>query len=124
MKVSEWLSENIDSHTVYEVELLAELPEPVSYDPVTDKLSANGKSVTLFSRTAGDMLEREGAAQTGDPKGFYPGMAFDPNVRAVPGYGLSATLDMLLTGADGGATYMGRGTAHRARIAHIAAAGF
>ena len=124
--VSTWLSTNIDSHGIYGTELLAELPAPVAYDPTTDTLRSvgGGRSVKLGALTAAEFDRRYGAVAHGDPKGAYLDPVVDPTLRMFGGYWLSSALDRLLTGEDAGAQYNGRGFAHRARVAHLAAAGY
>lgn len=129
MTVSEWLNEEVGSHDIYGIELLADLPEPVKYDPGSDELQKvqDGFVVDrrqLHSTTAAEMEAREGAYTTGNPKGAFLDPDVKPEQRLFGGYSLSMRLDLLLTGADGGADKMGRGFRHRACITHLQEAGF
>jgi len=129
MKVSEWIQENIDSHGIYDTSVLDDLPEPVRYDSITDELivDESTKVVTklpLASVPAAQMRREQGALETGNPKGAFIDANVTASTRLVGGYQVSRTIDRLLTGEDGGVGYYGRGTAHRARIAHLANAGY
>lgn len=126
--VSGWLAENIDSHGIYDVALLAELPEPVSYDLATSTVRAKVgeafRTAKVWTQTLDDIDRTQGAVATGDIKGAYIDPAADRTVVAFSGYGLSATLDWLLTREDAGSQYNGRGFAYRANVEHLRAAGF
>ena len=126
MKVSEWLTENVDSHTIYSVDLLEEMPLVEYWGPPADDLVFETRHVRLGTRTIEQVETNEGQVATGNPKGAEP---FDPSIdrqiRVFGGYNLAMKLDALLTETkDPGAGLMGRGFIHRACIAHIAAAGY
>lgn len=123
--VSAWLSETVDSHGIYAVSLLSELPAPVTFDPGTSTLHAPERpAIRLYTRTMRTLLKAQGAFETGDAKGAYADEDTNLDEVVFGGYELSGALDRLLTGEDGGGAFMGRGSAHRARIRHIHDAGF
>ncbi|MGV0984959.1 MAG: hypothetical protein ACOYB2_10420 [Limnohabitans sp.] len=111
----------IDSHTIYATSVLATLPDGVGYIVRSDLLTANGRTVRLGARTVEQVEQRESQARVG-PKGAEP---FAPEVDRTQvvfgGYELSSALDRLLTGENAGGQFMGRGSAHRACVAHLLA---
>ena len=131
MKISQWLSENIDSHGIYDVSILDDLPAPVRYVPETDMIErmSEGKSrpiarIALGGRPVRSMRQTSGAEETGDPKGAWLPRSIDESSIVFGGYALSSRLDTILTGEDAGVRFFGRGSAHRACITHLSAAGF
>lgn len=111
----------IDSHEIYDVGVLDTLPAGVTYSRETDRLTVwNGRSAQLGARTLGTMEQREGALETGNPKGAFIDPAADRSLVCFAGYELSAKLDWLLTGENAGGKFFGRGSAHRACVKHLA----
>lgn len=117
----------IDSHTIYAVAVLVTLPEGISYDVATDRLVTGGRqpgersrAIRLGARTVAQVEEFESQSVAG-PKGAEP---FAPDVKksevVFGGHELSAKLDLLLTGENAGGQFFGRGSAHRACVAHLA----
>jgi len=118
---ADWLDENVDSHGIYEVTILATLPEGITFEG--DNLRAEGRACHLGTMTASALDNQQGAEKTGNPKGAYLDPKVAPDTRLFGGYWLASALDRLLTGEDAGAMYMGRGSSHRANVAHLRGCG-
>ena len=118
---ADWLDENVDSHGIYEVTILATLPEGITFEG--DNLRAEGRACHLGTMTASALDNQQGAEKTGNPKGAYLDPKVAPDTRLFGGYWLASALDRLLTGEDAGAAYMGRGSSHRANVNHLRESG-
>lgn len=120
----EWLAANVGSHEIYGIDLLEGLPKGLVYDSIVDRVRVQKSGLSgirLHTRMAAVMRATEGAVETHNPKGAYLNDDVPPDERVFVGFELSRVLDVLLTGSDAGSGYFGRGTAHRARIAHLQA---
>lgn len=111
----------IGSHNIYATTILADLPPGVTYLRTDVLRTDDGRVVRLGARTVAQVEVFESQSVAG-PKGAEP---FDPDVSKMEvvfgGHELARALDLLLTGEDAGGRFFGRGSAHRASVAHLAA---
>ena len=120
--LAEWLGENVDSHSVYDPVGLFSNLDGAKFVP---KWNSDGPSAVLQYggldlhvpvTTVGNVR----AQMEADPRGGTMDPDWAKDSLAVAGHDISQSFDYQVTGSNGGGSFFGRGTAHRAAIAHLA----
>ena len=126
-RLSDWLNE-LDSHVIYPASLLTEIPGVVTRfetvkgpagGPVAILARADGQGapVRLSLETLGAMAAHPG------PAGVTLNPGHELTELSFAGFYLASRLAVLFIGTSPGAAKLGRGSAFRADVAGLAAAG-
>lgn len=129
MKLSQWLSQNIDSHGIYGLGgMLADMKAEV--EGLDYAMRPDGASLTLGNHTiligavTLDRIARDFDPKKVGPKGAFVDPEADMQTLSIGGYQLSAQIARALLGASPGDQYIGRGFAYQADLRGLAEAGF